>query len=70
MNESFTKETAITPSENTTPKKKKTRRGRNDPEPDWSAQMRDKVKKSNSRIGQACDRCKVYQPAVLIPHSE
>ncbi|OGE57814.1 hypothetical protein PENARI_c001G07968 [Penicillium arizonense] len=69
MNESFANETAITPSENTAPKKKKTRRGRNDPEPDWSAQMRDKVKKSNSRIGQACDRCKAKKMRCTPDHS-
>ncbi|KAJ5997041.1 hypothetical protein N7499_006642 [Penicillium canescens] len=69
MNESFANETAITPSENITPKKKKTRRGRNDPEPDWSAQMRDKVKKSNSRIGQACDRCKAKKMRCTPDHT-
>ncbi|KAJ6074558.1 uncharacterized protein N7446_002335 [Penicillium canescens] len=50
-------------------KKKKTRRGRNDPEPDWSAQMRDKVKKSNSRIGQACDRCKAKKMRCTPDHT-
>ncbi|KAJ5748538.1 uncharacterized protein N7511_010234 [Penicillium nucicola] len=56
MNKPVANETADIPSENTTPKKK--RRGRYEPEPDWSAQMREKVNKSNRRIGQACDRCK------------
>lgn len=46
------------PSENV-PKIKKTRRSRYDPEPDWSAMVRAKVTKSQHRIGQACDRCKV-----------
>jgi hypothetical protein len=53
-------------SESTAPSKK-TRRGRNDPEPDWSARMREKVKKSKNRIGQACDRCKVCPPTLLVP---
>jgi len=52
------------PNENPTenidaPKPKKHRRSRYDPEPDWSAQMREKVSKSQRRVGQACDRCKV-----------
>lgn len=46
------------PSENG-PKPKKTRRSRYDPEPDWSAMVRSKVTKSQHRVGQACDRCKV-----------
>ncbi|KGO71912.1 hypothetical protein PITC_026320 [Penicillium italicum] len=46
------------PSENV-PKAKKTRRSRYDPEPDWSAMVRAKVTKSHSRVGQACDRCKL-----------
>ncbi|KAK4863635.1 hypothetical protein LT330_002413 [Penicillium expansum] len=47
-----------TPSEHV-PKAKKTRRSRYDPEPDWSAMVRAKVTKSHSRVGQACDRCKL-----------
>lgn len=50
-----------TPSEHV-PKAKKTRRSRYDPEPDWSAMVRAKVTKSHSRVGQACDRCKVCLP--------
>ncbi|OQD66933.1 hypothetical protein PENPOL_c004G09130 [Penicillium polonicum] len=46
------------PSENV-PKTKKTRRSRYDPEPDWSAMVRSKVTKSQHRVGQACDRCKL-----------
>ncbi|KAJ5804700.1 uncharacterized protein N7518_001003 [Penicillium psychrosexuale] len=46
------------PSENG-PKPKKTRRSRYDPEPDWSAMVRSKVTKSQHRVGQACDRCKL-----------
>ncbi|KAJ5834723.1 hypothetical protein N7447_000749 [Penicillium robsamsonii] len=46
------------PSENI-PKPKKTRRSRYDPEPDWSAMVRAKVTKSQHRVGQACDRCKL-----------
>lgn len=49
------------------PKPKKHRRGRNDPEPDWSAQMREKVSKSSNRVGHACDRCKVCRQ---IPDTE
>ncbi|KAJ5960099.1 uncharacterized protein N7479_007249 [Penicillium vulpinum] len=41
------------------PKAKKTRRSRYDPEPDWSVIVRDQVTKSQNRVGQACDRCKV-----------
>lgn len=41
------------------PKTKKARRSRYDPEPDWSAMVRAKVTKSQHRVGQACDRCKV-----------
>lgn len=41
------------------PKSKKTRRSRYDPEPDWSAMVRAKVTKTQHRVGQACDRCKV-----------
>ncbi|KAJ5338093.1 hypothetical protein N7452_004821 [Penicillium brevicompactum] len=41
------------------PKPKKHRRGRHEPEPDWSAQMREKVSKSSNRVGHACDRCKL-----------
>ena len=50
-----------TPGENV-PKPKKTRRSRYDPEPDWSAMVRAKVTKSQHRVGQACDRCKVCLP--------
>lgn len=53
------------PSENV-PKSKKTRRSRYDPEPDWSAMVRAKVTKSQHRVGQACDRCKVWLPYVDI----
>ncbi|KAJ6187428.1 hypothetical protein N7519_002336 [Penicillium mononematosum] len=41
------------------PKSKKTRRSRYDPEPDWSAMVRAKVTKTQHRVGQACDRCKL-----------
>jgi hypothetical protein len=41
-------------------KPKKHRRSRYDPEPDWSAVMREKITKSQRRVGQACDRCKVF----------
>ncbi|KAJ5879083.1 hypothetical protein N7455_002548 [Penicillium solitum] len=41
------------------PKTKKARRSRYDPEPDWSAMVRAKVTKSQHRVGQACDRCKL-----------
>ncbi|CAG8055378.1 unnamed protein product [Penicillium salamii] len=41
------------------PQPKKHRRSRHDPEPDWSALMREKISKSSSRVGQACDRCKL-----------
>ncbi|OQD87106.1 hypothetical protein PENANT_c006G08973 [Penicillium antarcticum] len=60
-------ETSGAPGEIITPEKK--RRGRHDPEPDWSAQMRDKVKKSHSRIGQACDRCKVKKMRCTPDHN-
>lgn len=49
----------ITAPTETPPKVKKTRRSRYDPEPDWSAMVRDRVKNATTRVGQACDRCKV-----------
>lgn len=51
------------------PKPKKTRRSRYDPEPDWSAMVRAKVTKSQHRVGQACDRCKVCLSDSHIPTS-
>ncbi|KAJ5130987.1 uncharacterized protein N7515_007026 [Penicillium bovifimosum] len=51
------------PNPNTTPenppKPKKTRRSRHAPEPDWSAMVREKIRKPQNRVGQACDRCKL-----------
>lgn len=48
-----------------TPKPKKHRRSRYDPEPDWSAQMREKISQSQRRVGQACDRCKVGNGSLI-----
>lgn len=50
------------PEEAPQPKKqKRTRRKRHEPEPDYSAIIREQMK-STSRTGQACDRCKVSFP--------
>lgn len=46
-------------------KKIKHRRGRNDPEPDWSASMRDKqIASGKNRSRHACDRCRVSPPSL------
>jgi hypothetical protein len=50
-------------------KPKKHRRSRHDPEPDWSAQMREKISKSHRRMGHACDRCKVCSRTFLVQSS-
>ncbi|KAJ5581891.1 hypothetical protein N7535_000511, partial [Penicillium sp. DV-2018c] len=47
------------PTSETAPKPKKTRRSRHAPEPDWSAMIREKMRNSKNRVGQACDRCKI-----------
>lgn len=42
-------------------KQKRQRRKKDEPEPDYSAIIRDQVK-NTTRTGQACDRCKVSPP--------
>lgn len=44
------------------PRRTKSRRRKGEPEPDYSAMSRQKIKQ-NKRTGQACDRCKVCQAA-------
>lgn len=48
------------------PSRAKSRRRKGEPEPDYSAMSRQKIKK-NKRTGQACDRCKVCQVAYMSP---
>lgn len=53
-------------------KKVKQRRGRHDPEPDWSANMRNKQSTSGkNRSRHACDRCRVSPPSLppILPTS-